>query len=94
MAALGDNLLVTGRSNITVQADTLLDQLDIGAFDLLFLPGGPGVKGMREDGRPPLSRATLPRRENRDRHLCGADHFARCWIARRQGIHLSLFGAQ
>ncbi len=52
VAALGDNLLVTGRSNITVQADALLEQLDIAAFDLLFLPGGPGVKGMREDGRP------------------------------------------
>ena len=52
VAALGESLLVTGRSNITVQADTLLGQLDTGAFDLLFLPGGPGVKGMREDGRP------------------------------------------
>lgn len=52
VAALGESLLVTGRSNITMQADTLLGQLDTGAFDLLFLPGGPGVKGMREDGRP------------------------------------------
>lgn len=52
VAALGESLLVKGRSDITVQADILLEQVDIGAFDLLLLPGGPGVKGMREDGRP------------------------------------------
>jgi len=52
VAALGGDLLVTGRSNITVKADVLLEEVDTGAFDLLFLPGGPGVKGMRDDGRP------------------------------------------
>ncbi len=52
VAALGESLLVTGRSTITIQADTLLERLDTTDFDLLFLPGGPGVKGMRADGRP------------------------------------------
>jgi len=52
VAALGGDLLVTGRSNISVRADALLEDVDTGAFDLLILPGGPGVKGMRDDGRP------------------------------------------
>ncbi len=52
VASLGDSLLVTGRSGITMQADALLESVDAESFDLLFLPGGPGVKGMREDGRP------------------------------------------
>lgn len=52
VAALGESLSVTGRSGLTMQADVLLSQVDGGDYDLLFLPGGPGVKGMREDGRP------------------------------------------
>lgn len=52
VAALGETLSVTGRSGIILQADVLLSQVNGRDFDLLFLPGGPGVKGMREDGRP------------------------------------------
>lgn len=51
MAALSDDLLVKGRSNIFVQADACLEDLDPQSFDLLFLPGGPGVQVLREDGR-------------------------------------------
>jgi 4-methyl-5(b-hydroxyethyl)-thiazole monophosphate biosynthesis len=35
-----------------LQADTTLDDALQGQFDLLFLPGGPGVSTLREDGRP------------------------------------------
>jgi 4-methyl-5(b-hydroxyethyl)-thiazole monophosphate biosynthesis len=44
--------LVTGRCNVTVQADATLDDVAAQEFDLLLLPGGPGVKALREDGRP------------------------------------------
>jgi 4-methyl-5(b-hydroxyethyl)-thiazole monophosphate biosynthesis len=43
---------VTGRSNITVQADAALDEVASQEFDLLLIPGGPGVKTLRSDGRP------------------------------------------
>ncbi|BCU78692.1 DJ-1 family glyoxalase III [Luteolibacter sp. LG18] len=50
-AALGE-LTVTGRNGIQILADTrLADELP-DAYDLLFLPGGPGVAKLREDGRP------------------------------------------
>jgi len=41
-----------GRCGIRVEADALLADLDPGAFDLLLIPGGPGVAKLREDGRP------------------------------------------
>jgi 4-methyl-5(b-hydroxyethyl)-thiazole monophosphate biosynthesis len=43
---------VTGRSGIRIEADTLLADIEASAFDLLFIPGGPGVSAMRTDGRP------------------------------------------
>jgi 4-methyl-5(b-hydroxyethyl)-thiazole monophosphate biosynthesis len=54
MASLHGEKLVTGRCNIAVQADADLAGLNGGAFDLLLLPGGPGVKGLRADGRAAL----------------------------------------
>jgi protein deglycase len=42
----------TGRCGIRVEADALLADLDPGGFDLLLIPGGPGVARLREDGRP------------------------------------------
>lgn len=52
VAALGTDLTVTGRSQIRLQADTLLAEVDANSFDMLLIPGGPGVKLMRADGRP------------------------------------------
>ena len=34
---------VTGRNRITFSVDARLDEIDPGAFDLIVLPGGPGV---------------------------------------------------
>ena len=42
---------VTGRSNIVVLANADLADVIHGTFDLLLLPGGPGVKALRSDGR-------------------------------------------
>jgi 4-methyl-5(b-hydroxyethyl)-thiazole monophosphate biosynthesis len=50
-ATLGDGIHVTGRSGITVHADTTLGAVLEHDFDLLFLPGGAGVKHLRADAR-------------------------------------------
>jgi len=46
-----------GRCGIRVEADAALVGLDPKKFDLLLIPGGPGVANLRKDGRP----ATLAR---------------------------------
>jgi len=51
MAALAARQ-VTGRSGIRIEADALLADIEASAFDLLLIPGGPGVSAMRADGRP------------------------------------------
>lgn len=50
-ASLPDNRHVTGRSNLTTHSDTTLAQVHGQLFDLLFLPGGAGVKNLRADPR-------------------------------------------
>jgi 4-methyl-5(b-hydroxyethyl)-thiazole monophosphate biosynthesis len=52
LASLTGEKLVTGRCGVTVQTDAALVDLEAGEFDLLLLPGGPGVKTLRSDGRP------------------------------------------
>lgn len=51
LASITGNLQVKGRSNIIIIADTLLENASPQSFDLLLIPGGPGVKAMRADGR-------------------------------------------
>jgi len=51
IASVTGEKLVTGRCNITVQADATLDEVASQEFDLLLIPGGPGVKTLRRDGR-------------------------------------------
>lgn len=46
-----DNVHATGRSGITVHADTVLAAAGDTLFDCIFLPGGPGVKSLRADAR-------------------------------------------
>ena len=50
-ASLPDSRHVTGRNGVTVHADTAFSLLGTQLFDLLFLPGGPGVKNLRADPR-------------------------------------------
>ena len=47
----------TGRCGIRMEADANLSDLNTSSFDLLFIPGGPGVAELRADGRA----ATLAR---------------------------------
>jgi 4-methyl-5(b-hydroxyethyl)-thiazole monophosphate biosynthesis len=51
VASLMGEKLVTGRSNISVQSDASLADVAAESFDLLLIPGGPGIKGVRADGR-------------------------------------------
>jgi 4-methyl-5(b-hydroxyethyl)-thiazole monophosphate biosynthesis len=51
VASVNGEKLVAGRCGVTVQADARLADVMDQSFDLLFLPGGPGVKALREDGR-------------------------------------------
>jgi 4-methyl-5(b-hydroxyethyl)-thiazole monophosphate biosynthesis len=50
-AALAEGIHVTGRGGITAHADTTLAAVLGRDFDLLFLPGGAGVKHLRADPR-------------------------------------------
>ena len=51
VASLNDNRHATGRSGITAHADVALSAVAGQAFDLVFLPGGAGVKHLRADPR-------------------------------------------
>jgi len=51
VATIMPSIHVTGRSGITMHADALLGDVMEQDFDLLFIPGGPGVKALRADGR-------------------------------------------
>jgi 4-methyl-5(b-hydroxyethyl)-thiazole monophosphate biosynthesis len=51
IASLHGEKLVTGRTNITLQADVALSEVAAESFDLLLIPGGPGIKAVRADGR-------------------------------------------
>jgi len=43
---------VVGRCGVVLEAEVALADVAHDAFDLLFIPGGPGVKALRADGRP------------------------------------------
>ena len=66
-AALGEHLQVTGRSAVTLYADTTLSAIAGRDFDCIFLPGGPGVALLRADPRI--------------RALVLAQHAASRWLA-------------
>ena len=51
LASATDSLEVTGKMSVVLQAEVLLDDCLTKNFDLLVLPGGPGVFGLREDAR-------------------------------------------
>ncbi|MES2692511.1 MAG: DJ-1 family glyoxalase III [Verrucomicrobiota bacterium] len=51
LASLAEGIHVTGRSGITLHADTSLEAVAGREFDCVFLPGGPGVKHLRADPR-------------------------------------------
>ncbi len=48
------SMMATGRGGMRLEADALLADLDPMWFDLLLIPGGPGVGDLRRDGRAAL----------------------------------------
>jgi 4-methyl-5(b-hydroxyethyl)-thiazole monophosphate biosynthesis len=50
IASLGGQI-VTGRGGIRLEPDASLGEVDYDKFDLLLIPGGPGVQELRTDGR-------------------------------------------
>ncbi|HEY5743849.1 MAG TPA: DJ-1/PfpI family protein, partial [Terrimicrobiaceae bacterium] len=52
VASVNGDRLLQGRSQLTLQADASLADVANEEFDLLLVPGGPGVKALRTDGRP------------------------------------------
>jgi 4-methyl-5(b-hydroxyethyl)-thiazole monophosphate biosynthesis len=96
IASLADNRHATGRSGITAHADAALSSLGADSlFDLLFLPGGPGVKHLRADARV---RATVDRHAAASRWLaaiCAAPtvlHDAGLLAGKRYTAHPSVAG--
>ncbi len=93
VAALGETIHVTGRNALTMHADTTLTAVGERLFDLLFLPGGPGVKQLRAD---PRVRSAVLRHHKAGRWLaaiCAAPtvlHDAGLLDGRRYTAHFSV----
>jgi 4-methyl-5(b-hydroxyethyl)-thiazole monophosphate biosynthesis len=51
VASLDEGIHVTGRSGLTLHADTTLAAVEKSSFDCVLLPGGPGVARLRGDPR-------------------------------------------
>jgi protein deglycase len=51
VASIEEGIHVTGRSGLTIHADTVLAAVEETNFDCVVLPGGPGVSRLRADAR-------------------------------------------
>lgn len=94
-AALADNFHVTGRSGVTVHADTTLTAVGDRTFDLLFLPGGPGVKNLRADARVPARARAQAEADRWIAAICAAPavlHDAGLLTEKRYTAHFSVAG--
>lgn len=72
LASVNGERLVTGRCQVKVQADTELSRVMEEPFDLLLIPGGPGVKALRADGRPAQLAAAYVNAGKRVAAICAA----------------------
>jgi 4-methyl-5(b-hydroxyethyl)-thiazole monophosphate biosynthesis len=93
VAALGASRQVTGRSGISLVADTLLDEVAEQSFDLLLVPGGPGVAALRADGRCARLARTYVESGRPVAAICAAPmvlHDAGLLTGRRHTAHFSV----
>jgi 4-methyl-5(b-hydroxyethyl)-thiazole monophosphate biosynthesis len=95
VAALGEGIHVTGRSGLTIHADTTLTTVESRRFDCVFLPGGPGTKLLRADSRV----RSIVTRQHTDSHwlsaICAAPtvlNDAGVLKGRRYTAHFSVAG--
>lgn len=51
LAVVGEGIHVTGRNGMVLHGDMALGEVEVGEFDLLFVPGGAAVTVLRKDGR-------------------------------------------
>lgn len=71
-AALGESRQVCGRCGVMIEADALLGDVDPAGYDLLVIPGGPGVAVLRADGRPAKLAAEFLGSERTVAAICAA----------------------
>lgn len=71
IAALADKT-TTGKHGMQLVADTTLDEVDASDFDLLLIPGGPGVAALRRDGRPAKLAAEFATKHKPVAAICAA----------------------
>lgn len=62
----------TGKQGMRLEADAMLDDLDAADFDLLLIPGGPGVAALRNDGRPAKLAAQFASKHKPVAAICAA----------------------
>jgi 4-methyl-5(b-hydroxyethyl)-thiazole monophosphate biosynthesis len=93
LASIGDGIHVTGRCGVTMHADTMMGIVEDMDFDCVFLPGGPGVKHLRDD---PRVRSTVLRHSKNGRWvaaICAAPtvlHDIGLLTGRRYTAHFSV----
>ena len=96
LASVSGERLVTGRCQITVQADAALDSMEpVDGFDLLLLPGGPGVKALRADGRAAALAAEFAKAGKPVAAICAAPTIladAGLLAGKRHTAHFSVYG--
>lgn len=62
----------TGKQGMRLEADAMLDDVDASDFDLLLIPGGPGVAALRNDGRPAKLAAQFASKHKPVAAICAA----------------------
>lgn len=93
VAALAEGIHVTGRSGITLHADTTLAAVETRDFDCIFLPGGPGVAHLRADPRVRTLLLRQQAAQKRIAAICAAPavlHDAGLLTNRRYTAHFSV----
>lgn len=94
MASVFPSIHLTGRSGITMHADALLADVMEQDFDLLFVPGGPGVKALRADGRPAALARRFAEQDKLVTAICAAPtvlHDAGLLAGRKFTAHFSVY---
>ena len=80
-ASINSKRSVTGRSSITLEADTVLNDVIEDLFDMVVLPGGPGIQAIRTTPLSVASYSVIMLPENGS-HPFARRHFAAgCRIA-------------